>query len=146
MVRVAAYKRIAGKVKLSVLKHEQVVELIERGLADPSDEVRQVVTDSLVPAWLSHVKNADGGQGGLVDFVAMIDPATSLSTTSKMVNCVLAKWTDLNELMTHYLSPGQRLVGDDMLPKCEDQYAPAVAFTWYELYNYINGHGKWQHF
>ena len=142
MVRVTAYKRIAGKVKLSVLKHDQVLNLIERGLADPSEEVRSVLTDNLIPAWLSHVKNKDGQQGGLVDFVAMIDPPTSLSTAKKTVECILAKWSDLNELMNHMISPHQNLVDENMLPICTEDYGPAVTFSWFHLYEYIKQKGN----
>ena len=141
-VRVTAYKRIAGKVKLSVLKHDQVLSLIERGLADPSEEVRSVLTDNLIPAWLNHIKNKDGQQGGLVDFVGMIDPPTSLSTATKTIECILAKWTDLNELMNHCLAPHQHLVDENMLPICSnDDYGPAATFCWFHLYDYIRQKG-----
>ena len=143
MVRVTAYKRVAGKVKLSVLKHDQVLALIERGLADPSEEVRSVLTDNLIPAWLNHVKNKDGEQGGLIDFVAMIDPTTSLSTTRKTIECILAQWTNLNELMNHCLASNQHLVDENMLPACCDEYGPAVTFSWFHLYDYIRKKGNY---
>ena len=81
----AAYTRIAQKVRLTVLKHSQVLSLIERGLADANPEVVSVLTDSLIPAWLSHVKNKNKEQGGIADFMAMLDPTTSLSTSTKCI-------------------------------------------------------------
>ena len=44
-----------------------------------------VLTDSLIPAWLSHVKNKNKEQGGIADFMAMLDPTTSLSTSTKCI-------------------------------------------------------------
>jgi hypothetical protein len=104
--------------------------------------VRNVLKDNLIPAWLQHVKNKNGDQGGLIDFIAMIDPTTSLITAMKTVNCILTPWNDLNELMNHCLTPEQNLVNENMLPAIVDDYGPAVAFTWYHLCDYFKEKGE----
>ena len=44
VVRRAAFKRIASKVKLTVLKPDQINKLLERGLHDPCETVREVIS------------------------------------------------------------------------------------------------------
>lgn len=57
-VRKRAYERIAEKVPVKYLKIKQRTALLDGGLNDPSNAVRQVVVENLIPAWLKHCQDS----------------------------------------------------------------------------------------
>ena len=138
-VRRAAYKRIAAKVKLNVLKHDQICNLIERGLGDSDEGVQDIVGKSLLAAWLTHVKpRKPGDQGTIIDFLRILDPIDSKATVRKALDCFLHQWANPEDLIKAAVQWPSFLDPQNLVPMLDDpEYCMWVAFVWFNIYNYV---------
>ena len=152
-VRQAAYKRLASKVKLTVLKPTQIGTLLEQGLCDESELVRDVV-NQLISAWLTHVKPHDPQfeKGTLVDFIHLLDPVdVEFKSAELALDCLLKQWDQADDLIKHviqlpyFLDPNTLLPCPYDLNTMEDDnypYLSTIAYVWFKVIDHINKKGQ----
>ena len=148
VVRRAAFKRIASKVKLSVLKPDQINKLLERGLHDPCETVREVISQ-LISAWMSHAKpiNPEEDHGTIVDFIHILDPIDlEFRSAQKALDSILSRWTDPTGLLKSCVEMPMFLNPDNQLPCPFDlndmnaknySYLSTIAYVWFNIYDHL---------
>ena len=152
-VRQAAYKRLASKVKLTVLKPTQIGTLLEQGLCDESELVRDVV-NQLISAWLTHVKPHDPQfeKGTLVDFIHLLDPVdVEFKSAELALDCLLTQWDQADDLIKHVIQLPYFLDPNTLLPCPFDlntmddenyQFLSTIAYVWFKVFDHINKKGQ----
>ncbi|PRP79977.1 hypothetical protein PROFUN_05953 [Planoprotostelium fungivorum] len=92
-VRIQAYTILKSKVNIKVLSISQRSELIDNGLKDRSEKVREVCVDLLCDCWLSSLS------GDYIKFLKYFDVQESEESVEKMLRAMFARVTP-----THHFS------------------------------------------
>ncbi|OQR74373.1 condensin complex subunit 3-like [Tropilaelaps mercedesae] len=100
-VRKQVYKVYAKRIKLRVLQLIDRTHILSRGFADRSPAVVQVVTDELLPAWLSQCG------GSLLTILDNLDPYHKPETTMRVIDVLLERayqQETLEELVNEFVT------------------------------------------
>ncbi|XP_019732206.1 condensin complex subunit 3 [Hippocampus comes] len=100
-VRKLAYQVLADKVHVRALSIAQRVSLLEQGLHDTSEAVKEVVCSRLLPAWLLRL------DGNVVELLHRLDVENCAQTALEMLNAIF-KGMDTDELMQNRLQLNSR--------------------------------------
>ncbi|XP_057699600.1 condensin complex subunit 3 isoform X1 [Corythoichthys intestinalis] len=95
-VRKLAYQVLADKVHVKALSIAQRVSLLEQGLNDISEGVREMVCSRLLPAWLLRL------DGNIMELLHRLDVENCAQTALDMLNTIF-KGMDTDELLQNQL-------------------------------------------
>ncbi|KAL2084401.1 hypothetical protein ACEWY4_019919 [Coilia grayii] len=101
-VRKLAYEVLAEKVHMRALTIAQRVSLLQQGLHDPSEVVKDVVKSKLLPAWLRLV------DGKVLDLLHKLDVENFTEITSEVLHALFSRVGSLEELQQEGLSLDER--------------------------------------
>ncbi|KAJ8000447.1 hypothetical protein DPEC_G00180220 [Dallia pectoralis] len=111
-VRKLAYQVLADKVHIRALSIAQRVSLLQQGLHDAAESVREVVCVRLLPAWLRLL------QGNILDLLHRLDVENCAQTALDMLSALFTQ-TPQDQLVTDLLQlDNRRLIPVDCL-SCE---------------------------
>ncbi|XP_075548390.1 condensin complex subunit 3-like [Dermacentor variabilis] len=130
-VRKRAYERIAEKVPVRYLKIKQRTELLDSGLNDPSNGVRQVVVANLIPAWLKHC------QDSVADLIKLLD----VHGSEKVVEALLKALLKTHGIEMFIKDIKQRLLDQDKLIP-EDKLSCEGTLYWRILVQTLRAQGS----
>lgn len=130
-VRKRAYERIAEKVPVRYLKIKQRTELLDCGLNDPSNGVKQVVVENLIPAWLKHC------QDSVVDLIKLLD----VHGSEKLVEALLKALLKTHGIEFFVKDIKERLLDQDKLIP-EDQLTCEGTLYWRILVQTLRAQGS----
>ncbi|XP_034045093.1 condensin complex subunit 3 [Thalassophryne amazonica] len=112
-VRKLAYEVLADKVHIKALTIAQRVSLLQQGLHDPSEVVREVVCSRLLPAWLLRL------DGNVIELLHRLDvencAQTALDTLKAIFNI-----TPTEELLQNKMQLDNRKVIPEDFLSCEN--------------------------
>ncbi|XP_037114328.1 condensin complex subunit 3 isoform X1 [Syngnathus acus] len=100
-VRKQAYQVLADKVYVRALSIAQRVSLLEQGLHDTSEAVKEVVCTSLLPAWLR------GLDGNAVELLHKLDVENCAETALEMLTAIF-KGMDADDLLQNRIQLNNR--------------------------------------
>ncbi|KAK2817026.1 hypothetical protein Q5P01_025217 [Channa striata] len=100
-VRKLAYQVLADKVHIKALTIAQRVSLLQQGLHDTSEAVREVVCSRLLPAWLLRV------DGNVIELLHKLDVENCAQTALDMLKAIF-KCTPTEELLQNRLQLDNR--------------------------------------
>ncbi|KAL1423020.1 hypothetical protein MTO96_021412 [Rhipicephalus appendiculatus] len=130
-VRKRAYERIAEKVPVRYLKIKQRTELLDSGLNDPSNGVKQVVVENLLPAWLKHC------QDSVVELIKLLD----VNGSEKLVEALLKALFRTHGIEYFVKDIKERLLDQDKLIP-EDQLTCEGTLYWRILVQTLRAQGS----
>ncbi|KAM4604222.1 condensin complex subunit 3 [Polymixia lowei] len=112
-VRKLAYQVLADKVHIKALSIAQRVSLMQQGLHDSSEAVREVVRSRLLPAWLRRL------DGDIVELLHRLDVENCDQTAQDTLRAIFTN-TPTDQLLQNNLQLDQRkLIPEDSL-SCEN--------------------------
>ncbi|XP_030591275.1 condensin complex subunit 3 isoform X2 [Archocentrus centrarchus] len=127
-VRKLAYQVLADKVHIKALSIAQRVSLLQQGLHDASEAVREVVCARLLPAWLVRL------DGNIIELLHRLDVENCAETALETLKAIF-KNTPTEELLQNRLELDKRkLIPEDSLT-CEN------VLYWRALCEFIRGKG-----
>ncbi|XP_060949578.1 condensin complex subunit 3 [Limanda limanda] len=127
-VRKLAYQVLAEKVHIKALTIAQRVILLQQGLHDSSEAVREVVCDSLLPAWLLRL------DGNIIDLLHKLDVENCAKTALDTLKAIF-KGKPSEELLQEQVQlDNRKLIPVDSLT-CEN------VLYWRALCEFINAKG-----
>ncbi|XP_071779296.1 condensin complex subunit 3 [Centroberyx gerrardi] len=127
-VRKLAYQVLAEKVHIKALSIAQRVSLLQQGLRDSSEAVKEVVRSRLLPAWLQRL------DGDVVELLHRLDVENCAQTALDTLKAIFAN-TPTDELLQNRLQlDNRRLIPVDSL-SCEN------VLYWRSLCEFIKAKG-----
>nr|XP_046269871.1 condensin complex subunit 3 isoform X2 [Scatophagus argus] len=127
-VRKLAYQVLADKVHIKALTIAQRVSLLQQGLHDTSEAVREVVCSRLLPAWLLRL------EGNIVEMLHRLDVENCAQTALETLKAIF-KGTPTEELLQNRVQlDNRKLIPEDSL-SCES------VLYWRALCEFIKAKG-----
>ncbi|XP_053274498.1 condensin complex subunit 3 [Pleuronectes platessa] len=127
-VRKLAYQVLAEKVHIKALTIAQRVILLQQGLHDSSEAVREVVCDSLLPAWLLRL------DGNIIDLLHKLDVENCAQTALDTLKAIFKGKPSEELLQDRVQLDNRKLIPVDSLT-CES------VLYWRALCEFINAKG-----
>ncbi|XP_059779266.1 condensin complex subunit 3 isoform X2 [Balaenoptera ricei] len=128
-VRKLAYQVLAEKVHMRALSIAQRVMLLQQGLNDRSDAVKQAVQKHLLQGWLRFT------EGNILELLHRLDVENSSEVAVSVLNALFSV-TPLNELAEICKNnDGRKLIPADTL-------TPEIALYWRVLCEYLRSKGE----
>uniref|UniRef100_A0A672FJW4 Nuclear condensin complex subunit 3 C-terminal domain-containing protein n=1 Tax=Salarias fasciatus TaxID=181472 RepID=A0A672FJW4_SALFA len=112
-VRKLAYQVLADKVHIKALTIAQRVSLLQQGLSDTSEAVREVVCSRLLPAWLQRL------DGDVIELLHRLDVENCAETALDTLKAVLRNMSTEELLENRVQLDSRRLIPVDSL-SCEN--------------------------
>ncbi|XP_077426614.1 condensin complex subunit 3 isoform X2 [Vanacampus margaritifer] len=128
-VRKLAYKVLADKVHVRALSIAQRVSVLEQGLHDTSEGVKEVVCFELLPAWLLRL------DGNVMELLHRLDVENCAQTALDMLNAIF-KGMDTDELLKNTMELNSRKLIPVESLTCEN------ALYWRALCKFIKEKGN----
>ncbi|XP_028347902.1 condensin complex subunit 3 isoform X3 [Physeter macrocephalus] len=127
-VRKLAYQVLAEKVHMRAMSIAQRVMLLQQGLNDRSDAVKQAVQKHLLQGWLRFT------EGNILELLHRLDVENSYEVAVSVLNALFSV-TPLNELVEICKNnDGRKLIPADTL-------TPEIALYWRVLCEYLRSKG-----
>ncbi|KAM6940561.1 condensin complex subunit 3 [Xenentodon cancila] len=127
-VRKLAYQVLADKVHIKALTIAQRVGLLQQGLHDTSEAVREVVCSRLLPAWLLHL------DGNVIELLHRLDVENCAETAMGTLKAIFRSAPDEELLQNKERLDNRKLIPVDLLT-CEN------VLYWRALCEFIKGKG-----
>ncbi|KAF4019809.1 hypothetical protein G4228_011482 [Cervus hanglu yarkandensis] len=128
-VRKLAYQVLAEKVHMRALSIAQRVVLLQQGLSDRSDAVKQAMQKHLLQGWLSFT------EGNILELLHRLDVENSSEVAVSVLNALFSV-TPLNELAEICkTNDGRKLIPADTL-------TPEIALYWRVLCEHLKSKGE----
>ncbi|XP_041837879.1 condensin complex subunit 3 [Melanotaenia boesemani] len=127
-VRKLAYQVLADKVHIKALTIAQRVGLLQQGLHDTSEAVREVVCSSLVPAWLLRL------DGNVIELLHRLDVENCSETAMNTLKAIFNRTPSEELLQNREQLDNRKLIPEESLT-CEN------VLYWRALCEFIKGKG-----
>ncbi|KAM3624521.1 uncharacterized protein V6R79_024546 [Siganus canaliculatus] len=127
-VRKLAYQVLADKVHIKALTIAQRVILLQQGLHDTSEPVRDVVCSRLLPAWLQRL------DGNVIDMLHRLDVENCAQTALETLKAIFTNTTNEELLQNRMQLDNRKLIPEDSLT-CEN------VLYWRALCEFIKAKG-----
>ncbi|CAL8333990.1 unnamed protein product [Lota lota] len=112
-VRKLAYQVLAEKVHIKALSIAQRVNLLEQGLHDTSEAVREAVCSLLLPSWLQHL------DGDVLELLPRLDVENCSQTALEVLKAIFSNMPEEQLLQDRVqLGPSKLIPGDSL--SCEN--------------------------
>ncbi|CAL9700239.1 unnamed protein product [Knipowitschia caucasica] len=127
-VRKLAFQVLADKVHIKALTIAQRVNLLQQGLHDASEAVREVVCSRLLPAWLDRL------EGNVIDLLHKLDVENCAQTALDTLKAIFSGIAPEDLLKNKLQFNDRKLIPDDSL-SCEN------VLYWRALCEFIKSKG-----
>ncbi|XP_030643568.1 condensin complex subunit 3 [Chanos chanos] len=128
-VRKLAYEVLAEKVHIRALTIAQRVSLLQQGLNDSAESVKEVVKSKLLPAWLRLL------QGDVLQLLHRLDVENCSPTAVAALHALFSTSTDPEDLLHNTLALDERRVIPQESLSCEN------VLYWRALCEYVKSKG-----